>query len=138
MDNVSTPWFPLRDLPQLPVGIEIEGSPEEVILRCVYSFYGHEQDLLIDIAAEVFGCFSETAGPVTHISDDYPRLKNPKFDRYLWPLMEVENSTWLALHRDKLWFPDQPYKHYRVVSDDGTFDAISANRIFARWVRPKD
>lgn len=137
MDSVVTPWFPLRDMPQRPFGIEIEGGPEHVALRCAYSFYGHEQDLLIEIAAEVFGCFSEHAAPAIKVSEDYPRLQNPKFARYLWPLMEVENSSWLGLHRAGLWFPDQPYKHFHVVSEDGTFDALTAHKPIARWVDPR-
>ena len=67
-------------------------------------------------------------------SDDYPRLNHPDYSQYIWPLMEVANSTWLASYRERLWMPDQTYRHYRVVSDDGTFDALTREDPFARWV----
>jgi len=136
MDNLVIPWKPLADLPQLPCGISVAGEPEWVTLRIGYSFYGHAHDLLIDLSAEVFGCFGERATPPTTVADDYPRLQHPDYARYLWPLMEVTNSTWLASHRERLWMPDMPYRHYRVVSDDGTFDALTSAEPRARWAPP--
>ncbi len=134
MENAIVPWFPLPDLPQTPCGIQVEGGPEEVTARAVYSFYGGGRDLLINFQAEVFGCFSEIASPSTEAADDYPRLDHPEYSRYVWPLMQVANSTWLASYRDRLWMPDQTYQHYRIVSDDGTFDALTWQDPHARWV----
>lgn len=133
MENRIVPWFPLPDLPQTPCGISVEGGPEEVTARAVYSFYDGDRDLLIDFKAEVFGCFSELAAPPTTASDDYPRLKNIRYSQYIWPLMEVVNSTWLGSYRGQLWVPDHIYRHYRIVSDDGTFDALTSQDPFARW-----
>ena len=115
-----------------PVRIWVEGAPERVTARAVYSFYGGGRDLLIDFRAEVFGCFSEMAAPSVTAPDHYPRLKHPEYSEYVWPLMEVANSTWLASYRDRLW-QGQPYRHYRIVSDDGTFDALTWQEPFARW-----
>ncbi len=134
MNNRIIPWFPLPDLPQTPCGIEVESGPEEVTVRAVYSFYGGARDLLITIKAEVFGCFSELAAPETTSDDDYPRLKHPEYSHHGWPLMEVSNSTWLESYRNRLWLTDAPYRHLRIVSDDGTFDALTSQRPFVRWV----
>ena len=134
MEDQLVPWFPLPDLPQTPCGINVEGGPEQVTARAVYSFYGGDRDLLIHFSAEVFGCFSEIASPVATAADDYPRLNHSKYSRYCWPLMEVANSTWLASYRSRLWTPDANYRHYRIVSDDGTFDALTWQEPFARWV----
>ncbi|MBJ7447638.1 MAG: hypothetical protein JHC81_08890 [Brevundimonas sp.] len=133
MDNEITPWIPLPDLPQTPCGIEVEGAPEHVSVRVVYSFYEGDRDLLIEFQAEAFGCFSEIAAPSTTVSADYPRLTHPTYSRYLWPLMEVTNSSWLSSYLGRLWWSDRPYRHYRIVSDDGTFDAITCHEPVARW-----
>ena len=133
MDNQIIPWTPLPDLPTTPCGIEIEGGPEQVTVRAVYSIYGGERDLLIDFRAEVFGCFSEIAAPQATAANDYPQLDHPEYPGCVWPLMEVTNSTWLTSYRDRLWSPGQTYRHYRIVSDDGTFDALTWQKPFARW-----
>jgi hypothetical protein len=108
MDDQIIPWFPLPDLPQTPCGIEAEGAPEEVTVRAVYSFYEGDRDLLIGFEAEVYGFFSEIAAPPATAADDYPRLKHPVYSRYIWPLMEVTNSTWLASYRGRLWVLMRP------------------------------
>lgn len=133
MDNRIIPWFPLPDLPETPCAIEMEGRPEKVTIRAAYSKYEGERDLLLELEAEVFGCFSEIAAPRISITEDYPRLSHPKYPRNLWPLMEVTNSTWLGVHRDRLWMPDAQYRHFRIVSDEGTFDALTCHEPFARW-----
>ena len=133
MDNQPIPWFPLSDMPQSPCGIEIEGGPEQVTVRAVYSFYEGDRDLLIDLRAEVFGCFSDVAAPPVKYDEHYPRLTDPRWFGHVWPLMEITNSTWLASYRDRLWMPDQHYRHYCIVSDDGTFDALAWEEPFARW-----
>ncbi|RYG88925.1 MAG: hypothetical protein EON59_02905 [Alphaproteobacteria bacterium] len=137
MENQIVPWFPLPDLPQTPCGIQVEGGPEQLEVRAIYSFYGSGRDLLIGFNAEVFGCFSEIAAPDTFVRDDYPRLKHAKYADYLWPLMEVTNSSWLASYRDRLWAPDHTYRHYRIVSEDGTFDALTWQEPAPQWAIPK-
>ena len=133
MENKPVPWFPLPDLPETPCGIEVEGAPERVTARAIYSFYGGDRDLLIDFRAEVFGCFSELATQPLAVDPDYPKLRSAEYSRNLWPLMEVTNSTWLASHRNRLSMPDQPYRHYRIVCDDGSFDALAWEEPLARW-----
>lgn len=136
MENEVIPWVPLDDIPQSPCGIAVAGEPEFVTVRAAYSQYGGERDLLIDIAAEVYGCFGEISGPAVALAPSYPRIEDPRWPRYLWPLMEIRNSTWLALHRDGLWGPDQAYRHYRIVSEGGSFDALTREPVFARWAAP--
>ncbi len=133
MHNEVIPWLPLPDLPETPCGIEIKGGPEKVTVRAVYSFYGGDRDLLIDLKADIFGCFSEMAAPSVSAADDYPRLKQPEYSQYVWPLMEVTNSAWLESYRDRLWVPVTNYRHFRIVSDDGSFDALTREEPFARW-----
>jgi hypothetical protein len=137
MENLVRPWFPHSDLPQLPCDIEVTGGPEQVTLRVVYSYYGGARDLMLEFSsAEVFGCFSEFATPPTLVADDYPRLQNQAFAKYLWPLMEVTGSTWLAAYRERLWISWQSYRHYRVVGEDGSFDILTAADPRARWASP--
>lgn len=82
MENEIVPWHPLPDLPQTPCGIEVEGAPERVTVRVVYSFYQGDRDLLIEFQAEIFGCFSELSTPSMTIPADYPRLKSPTHSQY--------------------------------------------------------
>lgn len=133
MYNQIVPWFPLADLPQTPCGLELEGVPEQVRVRVVYSAYGGDRDLMIAFHAEIFGCFSEIAAPSVNVPAAYPRLSHHAYSEYLWPLIEVTNSTWLAYYRERLWQPGGAYRHFRIVSDDGTADAITCKTPVARW-----
>ena len=134
MENEIAPWFPLADIPQCPCAIVVAGGPEHVEAKAVYSFFEGDRDLLIGFDAEVFGCFSEAAAPPVNVPEAYPRLRDKRWAGYLWPLMEVGQSTWLAGHRERLWMPERTYRHYRIVSEDGTFDAISCQAPSARWI----
>jgi hypothetical protein len=134
MPDQITAWFPLPDLPRLPCGIELEGGPEQVTVRVVYSFYGSDRDVLITFQAEVYGCFSDLSSPRVFVPDDYPRVAGPNQSAHLWPLMEVMESSWLQAHRERLWMPEVDYRHLRIVSDDGSFDALTSGNPSSRWV----
>jgi hypothetical protein len=137
MIDQITPWYPLANLPDLPCGIEIQGEPEQVTVRAVYTFYGGARDLLLNIKAEVFGCFSELTSHTVAVPENYPMVPGPHGTSYIWPLMEVLNSSWLKFYRERLWMPEATYRHLRVVSDDGSFDALTAGEPFACWAPPR-
>lgn len=121
--DVAVPWFPLADIPQSPCGIEVDAAPGWVAVRAVYSFYEGERDLIIEMRAPIACLFDEAVSPPIHFPDSYPKLTDSRWLSYRWPLMRVENSSWLAANRPYL-FNDLEYEHVRIVSDDGTFDAI--------------
>ena len=85
--NLASPWYPTHSLPQTPCGIEIDAAPGQVAVRVVYSFYGGEHDLVIELKTPVFGVFEEANSPVVGFPPDYPNVSG----RYLWPLMKVHN-----------------------------------------------
>lgn len=136
MDDLATPWFPHDNLPQCPAAIEISGGPEHFAqVRIGYSLYEGQEDLLIDFDhPEVFACLSEVAAPGVALPPDYPRLRGPKWADYLWPFMEVRNSTWLRTFEGRLPGPIEEFRHFRIVSDDGVFVVLTAYEPTANWV----
>lgn len=121
--DLAVPWVPLPDIPQSPCGIEVDAAPGWVTVRAVYSFYGGDRDLIIEMRSLVASLFDEAASPLVDFSRGYPKLTDPRWPRHWWPLMKVENSSWLVENRARL-FEGIAYEHIRIVSDDGTFDAI--------------
>lgn len=71
----------------------------------------------------VASLFDEAASPPIDFSQGYPSLTDARWLRYRWPLMKVQNSSWLAENRARL-YEGIAYEYIRIVSDDGTFDAI--------------
>lgn len=125
--DIAVPWYPLSGLPQLPCGIELDAAPGWATVRMVYSFYEGDRDLIVELRTPVVGLFGEAASPQVDYSHDYPRLTDPRWPHYLWPLMKIERSSWLSENRPRL-FQGVAYEHIRIVSDDGTLDAIVEER----------
>ena len=93
--------------------------------------------MIIEMRPLIATLFEEAASPLIDFTQGYPNLTDPRWLRYRWPLMKVENSSWLAENRSRL-FEDVAYEHVRIVSDDGSFDAITEQSPFnVEWVRGK-
>jgi hypothetical protein len=135
--DVAIPWSPLPDIPQTPCAIEIDAVPGWVTVRAVYSFYDGERDLIVEMRPLIASLFDEIASPRIVFPQNYPNLTDPRWLGHRWPLMKIENSSWLAENRSRL-FKDVTYEHVRIVSDDGSFDAIAdRSSCNVEWVRGK-
>jgi hypothetical protein len=119
----AVPWYPHPDLPQCPCGVTVEAIPGGATVRVVYSIYEGDEDLIIELITPVAVLFEEFSSPKVEFPPNYPRLSSERWHRRPWPIMTVRNSSWLAENIHRL-LPDHAYEHVRIISDDGSFDAI--------------
>jgi hypothetical protein len=119
-------------MPETPCGIEVDAAPGWATVRATYSFYAGERDLVVELWTPVASIFGRTASPPVHFGSDYPTLADPQWSDYRWPLMKIENSSWLARHAAVL-DDAASHVHLRFVSDDGSFDALVTSPPRVSW-----
>jgi hypothetical protein len=136
MSDVVAPWEPLGCI-HWPCGsVDVADNDDGLTLLVRFSdvIGGGDRDLLLRFGRVLaFSSHEEFAHPWVDDPIVLPRLGGT-WSQWVWPLLEVTHSTWLATFSPaRRASYDQP-RHYRVISMDNTIDVLTANAVQAEWV----
>jgi hypothetical protein len=141
-------WHPLADIPETPCeDFVLESSQAgrlSLALRYSHIAENPDQDLMI--------AFSEALALRIHWDGDAPvvgRLINPphctsaKFGHFVWPLLSVKDSQWLASGDFDTSIAiaasmnQEPWQQFTIVTLERSIDIVARGDVSARWVAAK-
>jgi hypothetical protein len=145
VSETSVAWDPTGRITTPCAGFILVEDSDRVEVRLLFSAIanGLEDDLLLTLQSHIaLMSHEEMADPlidISHSMTDLPRLADPRWPGWTFPLMEVESSTWVASISDARLAPYErsAIRHYRVVTLDRTLDLLTSAEVRAEWVPPQ-
>jgi hypothetical protein len=143
--QIAIRWCPLADIPGTPCEDFILESPKAGQLRLVLRY----SQIRVNSDRDLELTFSDTLGLRIHWDGDAPvvgRLTNPphcegdKFSGYVWPLLIVKNSRWLASgdFSTSLLIAEgvksESWRQFSIVTLERSLDIIARGEVAATWI----
>jgi hypothetical protein len=138
-------WRPLADIPETPCADFVLESPQAGRLRLALRY----SDIVGNIDRDLSITFSDALAIRVHWDGDAPvvgRLTDPpycasdKFSGYIWPLLIVKDSRWLASGdfdtsvAIAAAMNKEPWQQFTVLTLERSIDVIARGEVSAKWV----
>lgn len=122
-------WEPLPNLPEHPFGtLDLTFNDLELVATPIYAFDAPVRGLRADFGGvEAFKVYEEFSDPWMELKPSQPMVDNSTLNPWVWPLQEIENSSWLArvIARNGGAMEDLPWRHLIVVTGTITLHVMT-------------
>lgn len=133
------PWTGVARVDAPCASVVLVEDRGELVVRLVFSevIHGNGNDLLLH-AGRVIAVSShdESAHPWRGDYRPVPKLSG-RWDRFVYPILRVLDSQWLASFTESQIFGRAPIEHLRIVTLDKTVDILTDEPVKAEWVPSK-